>query len=675
MRLNTSTLALTLLATLALTHATANAQQPPPAGTPVISDHWRFACQAKPVKPDRVTKLKDAVATSSASLEGAVTRLNYGCVVSQVELDTFQKRFAQFQKSGGQGKAPTIDRSVSTDQIKQATLILAELNKNPRRPVEALYQYGYALALAGDPLSVNMFDELATNYPSHPRASTSSLPLGEYYFGRSEWDKAQREYNTALRSSEEGIREYAEYKLSWTRFVIAAQARDVAAQKKSVGEFLAQYNANKASDSQSAQRLATVIQGNLIDILADMGDVPYAKRVLDQSGQKAMTPKFIERLAFARIDAKDMNGAYTLFTGLIKDYPTSPDNPRYMGYLVDIAGGQENIAALIKNLRFMVATYANPNSKWTAAQKPKIILKAAKDVEDLVFGKATAMDQLGRQNRNETYLNGALELYDLFTKSFTQSPRAIEVQFYWAQLLYERKQFADTTARLMAMLKADPKSKYAKDGADIMVTAAQSAVEADKTNYNLPKPGLATTPITLPLNRKNFADALDVYVKLFPSDANAPAMQYAAGSVYYDFGHYDVAAKRYYKYIKTNPNGQFAREAALRILYHFRKHKSPAAFAKTRDTLGKIPNIRSAPELASYFAVAETPAPAVTEAAANIADETPTPEPKAKPQPKAKAKAKAKPTPAPKKQAPAEDPEAYSEEESESNAEEGSQEE
>lgn len=610
-------------------------------GLPTIQDHWRFSCEAKPFNKNRFAKLKQEAQTAPATLQGAVSQLNYACVLSQYELDQFDKKVQQFRDQGSKGQPPALDQKGSTDLVKQTLSTLAAVYKSARKNPDALYYYGYVLTLSNHPLAVNVLDELQTGLPNATKTSPSYLVLGEYYFGKQDYEKALREYQRALKSKDDAVKNYTSYKVAWTHYVQAAQKKNAAGQQKSITDLINISKETAESDTPLVKHLSEIIKGDIVDLLADMGNLDYAKRILTETNQKNVYSSLVEKFAIAKLQNKDPNGAYRLLASIIKDNPLGPDNPRLIGTMIEISAQTQNAPLMVKNLKFITTAYLAKEAKWYIAQKPAVQKKTEQSMEQLFYDAATTLDQQGRTNHNAVYLDNAVQAYDLYAKTFPDSKRLSEVLFYYGQLEYERKQYLNSAKQLLAMLKKDSKGKATKDAAELMVTAAQYAVNNDKTQYNLPKPGTIKSPMTIPPIKKTFADTLDFFAALFPKNENSPAMTYTAASVYYDFGNYDEAIKRYTKYIKANPNTPFAKEGAIRILAYYKLKKDDDGLAQAKDMIAKIPPLRNAPEIAAYYnAGQKSPGAAATDkasptkapaaATAKTADgEKPTPEAKA----------------------------------------------
>jgi TolA-binding protein len=263
-----------------------------------------------------------------------------------------------------------------------------------------------------------------------------------------------------------------------------------------------------------------------------------------------------------------------------------------------LAAQMNNVPLLVRNVKILVSTYATKKSKWVRKQKKADRKKAATSVETLLFEYATAIDRQGRDQNRPADMKSADSLYSLYQKTFPKGKQVYDVQFFQAQLQFATQQHTQAAESLLAMIKGNPKGKYTKDSLEILVTAAQTAVDADKKKYKLPKPGKAKKEMKIPKVKQLYADSLEMFLKYLPNNPNAAAMHYALGSTYYDFGHYKVGAKRYFTLMKRFPTNEFAVPAAARVFEYYKHQKSDKAYVKLQGKIGAIPQLKAKPELA-----------------------------------------------------------------------------
>lgn len=532
------------------------------AGTlPTIKDHWHFFCTSKPLSTALIASLKDKVSKSTdESVESAITIMNYACLLHMYELQVFKKKVDKFEEDGGKGPQPQLSNKLSNEQLNRANSILSRSYKTSSDKAKGLYYYGYVLALLGDSLAVNIWDDLMTKFPQSSFTGDAYLALGEFYFDNKALDKAIREYTRALEHDKKPTKVYTKYKLAWAHYLLAKQANNPKDKEKAIGEFVALPDEMKSLDAYRKKLLSDSVKDDIVEILADAGDQENAKRILNKLGHKDIYSSLIERMAIKKLQAGDANGAYKLFGSILKERPDGPENPKITAYMVEIVAQKNNLPLLLKNMKFIEASFLDKKSKWRSKQTEAVLKKTDADAEKLFYDYATGLHKQGADSNNAQLMNAASQIYGQYLKNFPDSKRNYDVQFLNGQLLFGLKKYLPAASGLLSMLKTNSKGKYTKDGAEIMVTSAQYAIETDKTKYQIPAPGTAKTPIKLPQIKQVYVDSLDMFTKLFPKHENTAAMKYTAATVYFDFGQYEEAKKRFKEYLQLYPKGEYTKE-------------------------------------------------------------------------------------------------------------------
>jgi TolA-binding protein len=296
-----------------------------------------------------------------------------------------------------------------------------------------------------------------------------------------------------------------------------------------------------------------------------------------------------------------------MFAMSLKEAPTRREALQMHATIVGLAAQMNDAKRVVDNLKLMVNSYARPKSPWRRENKGPIGKRAETQVEGMVFDFSTGLDRQGREQNNAAFLDGARELYLLYQKAFPKSKRLYDIKTLYGELLFAQKQYLPAARYILALIKKEPRGKATKELAEVMVTAAQSAVDADKTKYTIPEPGTALAELTLPPIKQTYAECLDLFVKLMPGNPQAGAMIFAAGGVYFDFGHYDEAIKHYYEYLRRFPNGDFIKNAAYSILLYYTKDQDEKKLKEAKSRIGANPALRQAPELAVFFQAPDKP--------------------------------------------------------------------
>ena len=207
------------------------------------------------------------------------------------------------------------------------------------------------------------------------------------------------------------------------------------------------------------------------------------------------------------------------------------------------------------------------------------------------------------------YLSGRIErllaLFDVIASPAGGFPggddgdrRAPEIKLNLAQMYFQEKNFDRSIQITTEILKKYKKSPQSKDGADLMLAAAQTNFESERPRLKLPAPGRAKNPIPLTKISSQYADSLDLYLESFPKSPNADAIIFAAASVYFDFGDYDEAGVRFDRLVSEHPNSDFGIKAAYSMLGYYLLIKDEELLTEFQQLCAKSAKIASHPEIA-----------------------------------------------------------------------------
>lgn len=566
---------------------------------PSIKDQWHFFCGPAQINDKLLQRARSK--SGGGGLKGGVGQLNYACLLEVRESQVFREKYTKWMDSGGKGAQPKPDNRGSSQALSQAVALLAAAYKSSPNNPKVLYHYGLALAVKGDVLAVNILDEFMTKHKNDKLIGDAYLILGDHYFERRDLTKAFREYGNAVKHGRPIVQAYTRYKMAWANFSIALEQKNQQKQTKSIQDLVSIKRRLGSEKGKREKRLADTIANDVSELLAQQGNLEETKRILKAMNADDVYANVLERMANVKLSNNDLDGAYQLFALSLKEGPARTEALQIANTMVQIAAQKNDTKRLSDMLKFMIGNYARGKSPWRMAQKDNkaVIAKAELQVENLIIEYAAAIDNQGRQNNDQAMLTTARGLYELFIKTFKKSKRLRDVKTQYGTLLYLQKNYLNSAKLLHEVLTENSKDKSAKDLAALMVTAAQLAVDNDKTPYQPVDPGTPKDekPRPIPATKKVFADSLDMFSKLSPADPNVPAMVYSSAAIYYDFGHFDEGVKRLDAYTSKYPANEFSKLAAAKVLTYQIRQNDRKGLEKTVEKLTTNAALGDAPEV------------------------------------------------------------------------------
>jgi TolA-binding protein len=529
--------------------------------------------------------------------------------LQDLEMDAYAKSWDAWSKDK-KGKEPKLDNAGSTAELTKAAnsfrQLVTEFPKHPRTDA-ALYSLGRTLARLDKDTSVDYYKQLIKSFPKSPLLPDTYLSLGEYYFDKHRIPEAIDYYKKVMAFKEHRAYPYAVYKLGWAYYNASAKndAEVAENQKKAVTAFKLVV---KLSDEKKGQPIGNFdlreeAIKDLIMVWADAEDVASAWKYFKTIGAQDSFYKMLERLGNIYADQGKNDKAIVVFQRLLKEAPDRSNNPSVHAKLLELYDLTNNIPQVVVELKNMQRLYLGESpwvktntlaavDKGAAARKgaakdkdktpksaatdnaadttamPEDPIAEANHIVELNMHRYGAMfHQRGQKAKSDGYMRHAAAVYTMYLESFASNPNAYDIRYYLAEILYDFKQFEKASDHYLIVAKQDPKGKYMKPAALNAVAAMNQLVTGTKWPQ-LPPAGQVPSPIEIPKVKSKFVTTIDEYVRLLPAEKDGEPMRFTAAQVFFDYGHYPEALKRFAQITKDIPQTKQAK-AAVRVVLGF----------------------------------------------------------------------------------------------------------
>ncbi|HEY5928560.1 MAG TPA: tetratricopeptide repeat protein [Kofleriaceae bacterium] len=496
-------------------------------------------------------------------------------------------------------------------QLSEAATLYQELHdKFPkfRRMDLVTYLLGFAAKEDGrEDEAMMRFQEVIDRFPQSPLFGDAWMMVGEHYFASSQWQKAIDAYkhipDTAATS------DLSTFKTAWCYWKLGQSERaakdfkrvlDKAVEAERTGT-AAQKRRSASLASEALEYLVVVFTEDrsisaqeVFDFLASIGGERYSRDVMIKVAESYAGQAEWER----------SNEAYRF---LIKMEPVSIKAADYQREIVqnwtsslDVERAQDEIKILLDNY--------GPKTAWAKEQKNREALsRSLLTTEQLVRVTATnihgeaqrrektaripkqdgcARNPIGSQDLQILYTKAA-DAYELYLSAFagskTAAEQSTELRYYRADILcFKLAKVEPAGDEYLAVGKSAPVGKLHKDA----LLNAMSAFEAAR-----PKDTVGRRQLH-PVDKK-FGEAIDLYATLFPADPTLVGVIFKNGQMFYDYGEYDEAIKRFGVIVTKYPKDANAGPAGDRILAALNKAQD---YENIEDWARKL---KSAPSFAS----------------------------------------------------------------------------
>ncbi len=504
-----------------------------------------------------------------------------------VSMDGFDRKLeACRQQKGGCTQPPAEPRIELKESEALYKGLLAEF-PTYRRADLVVYLVGFAAKEDGrEEEAMGRFRQVIEDHPTSPLYGDSWMMIGEHFFAMGDkWEEARSAYAEVLTRPDAATYDLALFKTAWCDWKLGAV--DEAAKKFT--EVIKRTNDAKRAGSARARQAATSLGEEALEYLVVVfteDRTISAREVADflaSIGGEKFSRDILVKVAESYVGQAEYDRANDTFKFLIQMDPEALAAAQFQRSIVENWNNALDPQRAQVELKALLDSYG-PESAWAKQQRNKDALtRSMAATEQLARQTATNIHAEAQSREKNTKctipmfdpagakprcdiapLVGLYEKaaagYELYLSAFGKgraaSGNAVEVRMLRAEILYRKLwKLEEAGDEYVGVGKTAPVGKYHKDA----LLNAMNAYEAARPKDTLGKRQL------LPIDAK-FADAIDLYATLFPADTELVGIIYKNGKLFYDYGDYDNAIKRFGLIVTRYPDHEDAKPAGLHIL-------------------------------------------------------------------------------------------------------------
>lgn len=507
--------------------------------------------------------------------------LEQGQYVEELEIRKFQSDSKKWEASKRKGKEPSLDYTKSRRIYDQAEAVLRVIIKDSMARKEVVYSLldlGDLLDKKNDPEAPKFYKLVVSKHKDSPMLAEAYLSLGEYYFTKAKWEEARLWYQRLLKLREDRYYPYAAYKLGWVYYNYPA--KDEADQKKifqrsaTAFKLVVKY-ASKAKKGTALYDMRESAINDLIMVWADAQDIKSAYEYFKKIGSIEKYYIVLERMAAAFVNQGKTKNAIQIFEKLLKEAPLRKNNPSIHYSLIEQYETLRSLKTMYKYMNEMIDTYVVSKSKWRVKNEDdEQAVKDGLDKTELALRYwATSYHKASGEQNRDIYIKFASMVYALYLKNFSSHPNGYEMRYYFADTLRSLKKPLASGRQFFQVVNLNRKDgKYLKISSEAAVDQFFLATK-EKKFPAVPKRGTAKKPIEIPDEKKLLVTAIDSHDKLFPNEKDIPYMRFEAAEIYFVYGHYPEAIKRFTFITKTHPKEKQAIASVNIVLAYYSLNK------------------------------------------------------------------------------------------------------
>ncbi|MCA9677601.1 MAG: tetratricopeptide repeat protein [Myxococcales bacterium] len=485
-------------------------------------------------------------------------------------MDKFERRVEYCRtRRGGCKQAPTEPRIDLSESEQLYRTLLAD-HPDFRRTDLVLYLVGFASKeddREDDALA--MFQQVIDRFPDSPLYGDSWMMVAEHWFAAEKWPEARTAYANILDHPEAATYDLALFKAAWCDWKLGDIDKAVREFKEVLDLAVAAKRSGSASQRRRRADLGDEALDYLVIVFTEDRSIS-AKEVfafLASIGGEQYSRDVLLKVADAYFGQAEYERSADTYRFLISLEPTALSAATWQRKIVEnwIAALDDGKAR--DEMKALVDGYG-PQSAWAKAQhgQDEALAKSLRATETLVRNTATNMhaDAQAREKKTKkpdlAAYTATAEAYATYLSAFgvgkQADPHAAEVRFRRAEiLLFKLDKFEEAGDEYLAVGKSAPVGEYHKDALKKAMAAYEKARPANT----------AGRKELLPVDRK-FAEAMDLYATLFPADPELVGLIFKNGQLFYDYGDYDEAIKRFGLIVTKYPDDPNAGPAGDRIL-------------------------------------------------------------------------------------------------------------
>jgi TolA-binding protein len=501
------------------------------------------------------------------------------------EVREHDEGYAKWAEAGRKGEEPRLDGRRSEECRKRALAIYRRiLDQYPgyERRDEVLFVLGHNLYESGSrEEGVASYRALVERYPRSRFAPDAYVQMGEHFFAANDLSRARAAFEKAASFRLPRLYPFALYKLAWCDYNAGAHSAAVAKFQEVIAYSEGEMRADRV-------QLRTEALRDIVLAYARLDAVENAVAYLwEKAGGEG--PSAVERLAATYFDAGKFEQSIRVYRLLEERAPGDVRAPAWQQRILlsfDKLNRRDQVAAEMKRL---VSAYG-PQSGWAKAnaERTGAVAEATNLAESALRELVQDYHQEAIKTNSAATYRLARDIYRQYLDSFSGSEAAVQMRFYYAEILYALEEWDAAAGEYGKVVEAAPRGPFAQRAAYDSVLALEKSVDISKGKLKKReladaakvderkdkglidrKRSLRLQTVTreveeeeIPGNEQELIAACDRYVQLAPGAKDEILVRYKAAFLLYERRHFVDAAKRFGEIILEWPTDAWSQKAA-----------------------------------------------------------------------------------------------------------------
>lgn len=452
------------------------------------------------------------------------------------------------------------------------------------------------------------YEALIAAYPKSKFTIEAWVRLGEYYFDAYDVPdalaKAADAYEHAIADPTHPLYDKALYKLGWTYYRMD-RFDDSVARFFALADYYQAEARKKGDDEVGGDLRAEALQYTAISFVDEKwGSLAKAQEMFAKIGGRPYEAEIYRRMADVYFDQTKHPEAIEAYRLVLQKDPLTKDAPQIQQRIVQAYERDRKLEEAFAESSKLANMFV-PGTPWHEKWKrdPDVVLAAGELAESSLYRTAIYHHQQALVYKQEQKFDQAKSAFETAAKAyqsylgrFPRSKNAYEMEFYWAECLYNSFQFAEAAKHYAAVRDSSQDVKYLNDAAYSAVLAWQKQLDLEIRSGQTPALKVLTSKdrpegeqpkaIALTGTEQQYVDNSDKYLlRVKAGDEKAPGIAYRAAEIFYTHNQFDEARKRFEAIIATFPKSEVARYAVNLIVESYLIDKN---YAKVEEVAARL---------------------------------------------------------------------------------------
>ncbi len=546
----------------------------------------RDVTQIRSLRGEAIGLLSTFVAeTPREAREMPEALLRLGELKWELEREQFVERFKAWEARPIDQRGPSLDPNFQPSR----DLFARVLKDYPwfSQYDLALYVDGFLAYEQGkQDEAIDRFNRILKEYPRSRFVADAHMARAESLFnGKYDYQAALVEYEEVLKFKSSELYGLALFKSAWCLWRLG-RSEDAAKRFVSVFEVTdAQGKANAAQRKQLDELQAEALK-YLVEVFTE-DEKNTAQDVygfLTKIGGDRFAGKVVRALAVQFYDQAHYDRGIEAYELLLKLEPASADAGDWVLQIAQGYNAIEDWPKLRTSYERAVSGYTT-GSAWAKTQgDPLVVARTSANVEKQLREHALQLHAKAQKDKSSrAEFEGAAGLYTVYLSKFDGEKTAYQIHYYLGEIYFHHLDKGnDAATQYMAAARAMPKDEALReplktqrhDAIYNAIAALERVRFGELEARKKQRAGDAGSAFQETEADKKFAEALELYAQLYPSDPALPELFFRQGRQYYDYGVYDSAVKIWGSLLEKFPRSQYALAAGELILDSFNRAKN-----------------------------------------------------------------------------------------------------